>query len=52
MAFKPNYNFQRSERDRLKRAKKADKLRLQAERTAQRKAEKAAADPGKDGTAE
>jgi hypothetical protein len=37
MAFKPNYNQQRAERDRLKRAKREEKLRLQAERTAQRK---------------
>ena len=36
MAFKPNYNQQRAERDRLKRAKREEKLRLQAERTAQR----------------
>ncbi|HEX3063892.1 MAG TPA: hypothetical protein VHQ39_00360 [Dongiaceae bacterium] len=37
MAFKPNYNQQRAERDRLKRAKREEKLRLQAERTAARK---------------
>ena len=37
MAFKPNYNQQRAERDRAKRAKREEKLRLQAERTAQRK---------------
>jgi hypothetical protein len=40
MAFKPNYNHQRAERDRLKRDKNAEKLRLQQERTAQRKAER------------
>lgn len=39
MAFKPNYNQQRAERDRVKRAKKEEKLKLQQERTAQRKAE-------------
>jgi hypothetical protein len=39
MAFKPNYNQQRAERDRLKRAKREEKLRLQAERTAARKGE-------------
>jgi hypothetical protein len=39
MAFKPNYNQQRAERDRAKRAKKEEKLKLQQERTAQRKAE-------------
>jgi hypothetical protein len=38
MAFKPNYNQQRAERDRAKRAKKEEKLKLQQERTAQRKA--------------
>lgn len=37
MAFKPNYNQQRAERDRLKREKREEKLRLQAERTAARK---------------
>jgi hypothetical protein len=37
MAFKPNYNQQRAERDRAKRAKREEKLRLQAERTAQRR---------------
>jgi hypothetical protein len=41
MAFKPNYNQQRAERDRAKRAKKEEKLKLQQERTAQRKASEA-----------
>jgi hypothetical protein len=41
MAFKPNYNQQRAERDRVKRAKKEEKLKLQQERTAQRKAAEA-----------
>jgi len=41
MAFKPNYNQQRAERDRAKRAKKEEKLKLQQERTAQRKATEA-----------
>ncbi len=45
MAFKPNYNQQRAERDRLKRAKREEKLRLQAERTAARKGGDAPADP-------
>jgi hypothetical protein len=40
MAFRPNYNQQRNERDRAKRAKKEEKLQQQRERTAQRKAEK------------
>jgi len=44
MAFKPNYNQQRAERDRAKRAKKEEKLKLQQERTAQRKAAGADAD--------
>ncbi len=49
MAFKPNYNQQRAERDRAKRAKKEEKLKLQQERTAQRKAEsEAGAAPAED----
>jgi hypothetical protein len=36
MPFKPNYRFDRIERDRLKQAKKEDKLRRQQERKAQR----------------
>jgi hypothetical protein len=36
MPFKPNYRFDRMERDRLKQAKKEDKLRRQQERKAQR----------------
>jgi hypothetical protein len=36
MAFKPNYRFGRSERNRLKLAKKDEKLRRQQERKAQR----------------
>lgn len=38
MAFKPNYNQQRAERNRAKQAKKERKLRELEERTAQRKA--------------
>lgn len=37
MAFKPNYRFDRMERDRLKKAKAEEKLRRQQERTAQRR---------------
>jgi hypothetical protein len=37
MAFRPNYNQKRSERDRAKRAKREEKLREQQERTAARK---------------
>ena len=32
MAFRPNYRFERAERDRLKKAKKEEKLRRQQER--------------------
>lgn len=39
MARKPNYNQQRGERDRIKREKKAEKLKAQQERTAQRRAD-------------
>jgi hypothetical protein len=42
MAFKPNYNQARAERDRLKREKREEKRRLQAERTAARKGVEAA----------
>lgn len=38
MAFKPNYNQQRAERNRAKRAKQEEKLRQRQEQTAQRKA--------------
>lgn len=39
MAFKPNYNQQRAERDRAKQAKKEAKLRERDEAAARRKAE-------------
>jgi hypothetical protein len=39
MAFKPNYNQQRAERNRLKQAKKDAKLREREEAVARRKAE-------------
>lgn len=35
MPFKPNYRFERFERERLKKAKKEEKLRRQQERTPQ-----------------
>ena len=38
MAFKPNYNQQRAERNRAKQAKKEEKLRRREEETAKRKA--------------
>lgn len=36
MAFRPNYRFERMERDRLKKAKTDEKLRRQQERASQR----------------
>jgi len=36
MPFKPNYRLQRVERERLKKAKKEEKLRRQQERTPDR----------------
>ena len=39
MAFKPNYNQQRAERNRLKQAKKDAKLRERDEAVSRRKAE-------------
>ena len=39
MAFKPNYNQQRAERNRLKQAKKDAKLREREEAVIRRKAE-------------
>ena len=38
MAFKPNYNQQRSERNRIKEAKKQEKLQKREEDAAKRKA--------------
>jgi hypothetical protein len=34
MAFKPNYRFERAERDRAKKAKKEEKLRRRQDRAA------------------
>jgi hypothetical protein len=45
MAFKPNYNQQRAERNRLKQAKKDAKLRELEEAVARRKAEPEAVPP-------
>ena len=39
MPRKPNYRFERSERDRLKAAKKAERLAAKQERAEARKAE-------------
>jgi hypothetical protein len=46
MAFKPNYNQQRAERNRAKQAKKDAKLSEREEAAARRKAEQDAAEPG------
>ncbi len=37
MGFKPNYRFERAERDRLKQARKDDKLKRQQERASLRR---------------
>jgi|HubBroStandDraft_4_1064222.scaffolds.fasta_scaffold1551123_1 hypothetical protein len=44
MAFRPNYRGNRLERDRAARARSSEKQRKQEEKTAQRKAERAAAE--------
>ncbi len=44
MAFRPNYNRDRAERDRAARARSAEKLKKKEEKTAQRKALRAAAE--------
>jgi len=49
---RPNYRFERAERDRLKQAKKEEKLRRQQERVAQQKVEEQderASSPSRDG---
>jgi hypothetical protein len=38
---RPNYRFERAERDRMKQAKKEEKLRRQQERASQQKSEEA-----------
>ncbi len=45
MVFKPNYNQQRAERNRLKQAKKDAKLREREEVATRRKVEEDAAPP-------
>jgi hypothetical protein len=37
MAFKPNYRFERAERDRMKQARKDEKLKRQQERASLRR---------------
>lgn len=39
MAYRPNYRLERAERDRVKKAKKEEKIKQQQERAALRKAE-------------
>ena len=45
MAFKPNYNQQRADRNRAKAQKKQEKLRRLEEETARRKAVRETSDP-------
>ncbi len=40
MAFKPNYNLQRADRNRAAQARREEKQRKRDEKTAQRKAER------------
>jgi hypothetical protein len=44
MAFRPNYNRDRAERDKAARARNAEKQIKKEEKTAQRKADRAAAE--------
>jgi hypothetical protein len=46
MPFKPNYNQQRAERNRLKQAKKDAKLREREDAVARRRADQDGAPPG------
>jgi hypothetical protein len=41
MAFKPNYNLQRADRNRAAQARREEKQRKREEKSAQRKAERA-----------
>jgi hypothetical protein len=52
MAFKPNYNQQRRERDRVKEQKQQEKLQRQQEEVAKRKAAKEGATLPESGEAE
>jgi hypothetical protein len=45
MAFKPNYNQQRSDRNRAKEKKKQEKLQQRADETAKRKAAREGEEP-------
>jgi len=48
MAFRPNYNRDRHERDQAARARSDEKQRKKDEKTAQRKAERAASEASPD----
>jgi hypothetical protein len=50
MTFKPNYNRDRAERDRAARVRSAEKLKKKEDKTAQRKALRAAAEAPVHGT--
>ena len=52
MAFKPNYNQQRNERERLKQARKDEKLRQREEAAMRRKTEQETAPPAEPQTDE
>lgn len=51
MARKPNYNFERMERQRIKAAKKAMRLEAKREKAEKREADSAALEPAGDGSA-
>jgi hypothetical protein len=50
MPYRPNYRLERAERDRVKKARKEEKIKQQQERAASRKAPDA--DGGPDGAAD
>ena len=49
MPFKPNYNQQRSDRDRAKRQKQQEKLKKREDDAARRKAERGEPEPAPNG---
>jgi hypothetical protein len=48
MPYRPNYRLQRTERDRVKKAKKEEKIKQQQERAALRKGENADEPPSEE----
>jgi hypothetical protein len=48
VAFRTNYRFERSERDRLKKAKKEEKLKRQQERVESRRDDGSPAEQGQE----